>query len=150
MFDMPLICSYLGIVTPAFSQAWMSAEPAVSFIRMVHSTQSNNIPSIDTFFPSKSKLVSTKPQVQKSPTNCKFHLRRPSCRCAERSSAMLSTSSGPSRHRPEKGSPQHGSKQNPKKAQIIERWRQTMQADSQMPPLLLTFTGAIGNSARHP
>lgn len=54
VYDVSLNDTYLGIVTPAFSQACIKAEPAVAIIKsspfllrlQVH------IPSIDTFFPS--------------------------------------------------------------------------------------------------
>lgn len=60
--ETPKLLTYLGIVTPAFSQAWINAEPAVNRTRQQTSNAFNPYaldpskhysPSIETFLPSE-------------------------------------------------------------------------------------------------
>ena len=76
---------HLGIVTPAFSQACISAEPAVANIRMIPISFLPStaylllIPSFHLNIPS----VSFSSTIWNLPTNCKLHLRPPRGRRAE-------------------------------------------------------------------
>lgn len=60
--EAPKLWTYLGIVTPAFSQAWIKAEPAVNRTRQQTTNVLNRYardpskhysPSIETFLPSE-------------------------------------------------------------------------------------------------
>lgn len=54
LFPRDWASTYLGTTLPAFSQAWMSAEPAVAIVSIYPEfPQVAHIPSIETFFPSK-------------------------------------------------------------------------------------------------
>lgn len=63
--------SYLGIVTPAFSQAWIKAEPAVVVSITISLSSTCLVPSIETFFPSELRVS---PGPNREPVNSYEHL----------------------------------------------------------------------------